>query len=1319
MRRRILFLVIFLFSGLINFAQNPKDISRIFSKSHSQNQRAIEYAQEAVTLDLNPDILQQVYNEDANQINITIPISENENVTLDLRKFKILNDNFILRTSGGDTLKDYKPGLFYRGKIVGKEGIVTLSIFSNEIIGILSIKEEGNYNIGKIKGTQNQYVVYNDFKVKVPRSFECHTPDTPLDFDPRKTDNSVSVRVEDCVKFYLEGDYELFQDKGSVAAASNYMTALFAEVAELYANESISIEISDIMVWNTPDNYTNSDSGTDLDIFIDNNPNFNGNLAALMSLGGGSAGLGGLAYVDVLCSQNWAYSFNGIGGGFNNVPAYSWDVEVCAHEWGHNFGSRHTHACVWNGNNTQIDDCGNKYSFDNGDTPEGDNCFNPNNPILPDDGTIMSYCHLIWGVGINFNLGFGTQPGNLIRNRYNNAGCLTACNGGGGQTPEAEFSAEPQVVCEGDVVIFNDLSTNNPNSWQWTFLGGDPISSTDQNPEITYYEAGVYDVTLVASNGAGPNTLTKNDYVTVNKVAEPSFTYNIVNYFQVQFTSQSQFASDYYWEFGDGTTSNLENPVHTYDVDGNYTVTLFASNSNCTAYQGFVQYIEIISPPVAGFTFTQTDFCKPSTIQFFNASSSNVTSRQWFFEGGYPATSTAINPVVQYNETGIFNVKLTVSNELYTNTKELTDTVKIYTTPLADFTYSINGNIVTFTNTTQNGASYLWNFGDNTTSTVVNPVHTYQNGGTYNVLLTANNQCGPGSINKSITISTEAQAEFSVDVVSGCAPFSTTFHNLSNTNTISWVFEGGVPATSTQLNPVVNYMNPGLFKVTLYATNSLGTDTLVRDDYIEVLALPSGAFTNTISGYTANFSQATNNTLGFYWKFGDGSQSTLFNPSHTYQNDGTYLVEFVYFNNCDTLIYTKNVAIANPPVANFTYSASTGCKPLTVTFTNTSSTNANSFLWTFEGGTPGSSSLINPVVTFQNKGTFNVSLTATNGLGSNTKLENDLITVLSTPLPNFTHTKTGLNYSFTYSGETANQVKWLFGDGGSAIGQQVSHTYISVGTYLLKVIATNNCGSDTLEYSLIVALKPTANFTYNVNQGCAPLEVQFQNTSSSANSIFWTFEGGIPSFSTSNNPVVTYTLGGEYDVQLIAYSSTGNDTLYQESLISVDGGPLVNFNYSINGPTVNFTSLCSAEANEFFWDFGDGIISEEKNPVHTYTSNGNYSVTLFANNTCGQQSKSKNVLMSTVKTDDLSLNKMVLYPNPNSGEFSIEFDSPEEGNYSFRVYNSTGMVVADRNIALEAGSNKTDFLLSDLPQGLYLLKISKDARSYQILFSKQ
>ena len=101
---------------------------------------------------------------------------------------------------------------------------------------------------------------------------------------------------------------------------------------------------------------------------------------------------------------------------YNNFPTYSWSVFVITHEFGHLFGSRHTHACVWNGNDTAIDGCAGNV--------EG-NCPLPGYPA--NGGTIMSYCHL-QSVGINFNLGFGPQPGNVIRNSVNNASCLQPCS---------------------------------------------------------------------------------------------------------------------------------------------------------------------------------------------------------------------------------------------------------------------------------------------------------------------------------------------------------------------------------------------------------------------------------------------------------------------------------------------------------------------------------------------------------------------------------------------------------------------------------------------------------------------------------------------------------------------------------------------------------------------------------------------------------------------------------------------------------------------------------------------------------------------------
>ena len=107
---------------------------------------------------------------------------------------------------------------------------------------------------------------------------------------------------------------------------------------------------------------------------------FNGNIAMLLSYGAS----GGIAYVNTLCNSNPDYrmGFSSIGSTYSTVPTYSWSVEVVTHEFGHLLGSQHTHACVWNGNNTAIDGC---YTTEGG-------CANPGIPS--GGGTIMSYCHL-------------------------------------------------------------------------------------------------------------------------------------------------------------------------------------------------------------------------------------------------------------------------------------------------------------------------------------------------------------------------------------------------------------------------------------------------------------------------------------------------------------------------------------------------------------------------------------------------------------------------------------------------------------------------------------------------------------------------------------------------------------------------------------------------------------------------------------------------------------------------------------------------------------------------------------------------------------
>ena len=226
-----------------------------------------------------------------------------------------------------------------------------------------------------------------------------------------------------CVRFYWEVDYAIFLNKGSVVNATNYVTGLFNQSAIIYGNDGISVTLSSVFVWSTASPYTASTTSGLLSQFQSTRNSFNGDLGHLLGSSGGggvAAGFSGLCASNLDNSQCYSEIYNT----YENVPTFSWSVYVVTHEQGHLLGSRHTHACVWNGNNTAIDNCGPSAGYGY----EG-SCSNAPTPI--GGGTIMSYCHLTSG-GVNFNLGFGTQPKTLILNNVEAGSCLTSCGGGGG-----------------------------------------------------------------------------------------------------------------------------------------------------------------------------------------------------------------------------------------------------------------------------------------------------------------------------------------------------------------------------------------------------------------------------------------------------------------------------------------------------------------------------------------------------------------------------------------------------------------------------------------------------------------------------------------------------------------------------------------------------------------------------------------------------------------------------------------------------------------------------------------------------------------------
>ncbi len=351
-------------------------------------------------------------------LELSIPY-KNNTLSLELIEVNIFADGFKISTDiSNDEAINYQPGVYYQGIVKDDpNSIVAISIFENEIMGIISTTADGNINIGRyFKGEKNDYLIFSDRDILVENiNAGCATieDESYLDQFHEIMEIEGSSRITACPKIYFEADYQLYQNKGTVTNTVNYITGIYNNSAVIYTNETVPTQISEIFVWTTSDGYSAVTSYDALDDFKANRPTFNGDIAHLLALDPG--GLGGVAAtINGLCNS-YKYCYSDIDASYSDFPTYSWTVMVVTHEMGHLFGSYHTQNCsAWATG-----------ALDNCYTTEGGCAAGPP-PV--GGGTIMSYCH-ITGYGINFNNGFGILPGNAIRNTISSAACITSCGG--------------------------------------------------------------------------------------------------------------------------------------------------------------------------------------------------------------------------------------------------------------------------------------------------------------------------------------------------------------------------------------------------------------------------------------------------------------------------------------------------------------------------------------------------------------------------------------------------------------------------------------------------------------------------------------------------------------------------------------------------------------------------------------------------------------------------------------------------------------------------------------------------------------------------
>ena len=400
-----------------------KSISVLIPSENAITNEINKVVENATLATANLDKINEIVTNQYDYLTLEIPY-QNETISVHLYKVNPFLEGFHVDTDKGKNIS-YEKGVYYRGIINGKpNSVASFNFFNGEFNGIVSSAAIGNLVIGKLDKPNNQkdYIVYSDAKMKVLNQFECHTKEGTITNKSIKKSNSNSDK---CVAIYFEIDTNLFQENNSdTTVTSNWMTSIFNNVQTLYYNDGISVGLKSIFIWTDPDPYENigTTSGDYLFAFRSNTVVFDGDVGMLVGIDPG--GLGGVAFLDTICTSiNYSYSdLNGIS--VATFPTFSWTVEVITHEFGHSLGSPHTHACFWNGNNTVIDGCGTQAGYP--DNSSGECTSIGPIPSTDEKGTIMSYCHLISEVGISFNNGFGPQPAAYIRNNVNNKTCLSS-----------------------------------------------------------------------------------------------------------------------------------------------------------------------------------------------------------------------------------------------------------------------------------------------------------------------------------------------------------------------------------------------------------------------------------------------------------------------------------------------------------------------------------------------------------------------------------------------------------------------------------------------------------------------------------------------------------------------------------------------------------------------------------------------------------------------------------------------------------------------------------------------------------------------------
>lgn len=908
-------------------------------------------------------------------------------------------------------------------------------------------------------------------------------------------------------------------------------------------------------------------------------------------------------------------------------------------------------------------------------------------------------------------------------------------------TPVVDFTADKPNSCITPVQVnFTNATQGSNLAYNWDLGNGTKTTTTD--PSTTYSTAGNYNVKLVAVNTVTgcKDSLTKSNFISAgNNVVDfsPSKAQGCKNNPLTFTITGSGTPQTVLWDFGDGNASNTSPGTNTYLNPGTYTVKLivtFAGGCADTVKKQLV--IDDVTTP--SYTMTPRRNCTlPFNVTFVN----NTAGHSSFWDFGDGDSSSQRNVIHTYTSHGPFIIKFTSTSPGGCSTTQ-TDTINfapeilVMPTPRQICADSATVKFA-FTTDPTGPTSFSWDFADGNTSTQARPSHFF-NEGQYIVKLTVTYPNGCKATGQdTVSVFSKPKPNFVADKYNACVKKTINFTNQSTNYTrFEWDFGDGIK-DSLQVNPQHRYQNwakipvlPDSFDIKLTLWNGTCQKDTTFVNYININPPLAWIQTNNLEGlfcdtpstvkfYDVSRYKNPKDSVIRYWFFNDPKAFKISNqqcttntkiglnvgkncnysadslPSHTYTDVGNYNVKLWLFSartGCvDSMIY--QVRIRPKFNANFKMVDSVGCAPLTTSFEDTTKRTTKWF-WNFgDPALDGDTDIVQkPSYKYTFPATYTAVLTATDKDGC-------VATAAKTvrvkgPRANFITVgkvcpPDSVSF-FDISTKTDSLSTWLwkFGDKANAPGdtsnkRHPKYKFSKIGTYLVTLTVKDNIGCSHSLTRIVEYAPPKPSFKVVPEILCIGNPFNFQNYTPGgfSNKYSWRFGDG--DTSALINPAHTYLDTGKYTVFLKVRRNDGcEDSLTIPKMVNVVK-PQVNFmvnqSKGLCPPfTVDFTLTQTEDVEEYYWDFGDSSNSVAKNPIHTYTKPGFYTVSIKVKSKGGCYD-------SLIKKDYITVGGPV-------GTFSF---SPKQGCKPLKVSFKANNVTNAALYTWDYGDGLLDYVITD------------------------